>query len=353
VSGQFSSSFRIAGRPVGGGAPCFIIAEAGVAHFGKTEKAHRLVDLALEARADVVKFQHFRVERLIGPSAPEWRRRLHSRQLDDDDMSKVAGYACSRGIPFICTGHDEESLDFLDRVVDVPAFKVGSGEVENWPYLANIARRGKPIILSTGLYTIELIREAIDVIGSNGCRDLAILHCVTSYPADPATVNLDAMRQIREFFPGPVGYSDHTKGTAVPLAAVALGADILEKHITLDFDVPDAQDWKVSCGPHDFPQFVAELRAVEAARGGAQKRLSEDEARSALWARKSITAACDIAAGTRISAEMLILQRPGDGLPGTAFERVIGAVAKRPIPVGTKLEWDMLAPATEQPVRPQ
>jgi N,N'-diacetyllegionaminate synthase len=346
---EFAASFDIAGRTIGAGSPCYVIAEAGVAHFGQIEKAYGLVDLAAKAKADVVKFQHFRTDKLFGPSAPEWRERMRGRQLTDAQMEAVAAYARDIGIPFVCTGHDEESLDFLDRVIGVPAFKIGSGEVENWPYLANIACRGKPIILSTGLYTLDLIRDAIDVIGGAGCHELAILHCVTAYPADPVSVNLDAMRQIREFFPGPVGYSDHTAGTAVSLAAIALGADVLEKHITLDFNVPNAQDWKVSCGPQDFPEFVGDVRMIEAARGGAAKGLSDEERQSALWARKSVTAACDIPAGTRIAANMLILQRPGDGLPGSAIDNVIGALAAGPIPAGTKIALDMLVHAGSAP----
>ncbi len=206
----FARRFSISGRAVGGEAPCYVIAEAGVAHFGNVDKAFALVDLAVDAKADAVKFQHFRSDRLVGPSSPEWRDRLRSRELSDGDMQRVADHARKRGITFLCTAHDEHALDFLDRTVGVPAFKIGSGEVENWPYIGEIARRGKPIIISTGMYTSELIRKALDVLSENGCNEVAVLHCVTSYPADPATINLDAMRQIGEFFEGPVGYSDHT-----------------------------------------------------------------------------------------------------------------------------------------------
>ncbi len=191
------------------------------------------------------------------------------------------------------------------------------------------------------MYTSELIRNALDVLSENGCNEVAVLHCVTSYPADPATINLDAMRQIGEFFEGPVGYSDHTAGTAVALASVALGAEVLEKHITLDFDVPDAQDWKVSCGPDDLAKFVADVRAVTAARGGEQRRLSEDEEKSLLWARKSLTAARDIAAGELIDADMLISQRPGDGMPPSQLPSLLGRRARHAIAAGAKISLDM------------
>jgi N,N'-diacetyllegionaminate synthase len=342
----FARSFSISGRAVGGEAPCYVIAEAGVAHFGSVDKAFALVDLAVDAKADAVKFQHFRSDRLVGPSSPEWRDRLRRRELSDDDMQRVADYARKRGVTFLCTAHDEHALDFLDRTVGVPAFKIGSGEVENWPYIGEIARRGKPIIISTGMYTSELIRKALDVLSENGGNEVAVLHCVTSYPADPATINLDAMRQIGEFFEGPVGYSDHTAGTAVALASVALGAEVLEKHITLDFDVPDAQDWKVSCGPDDLAKFVADVRAVTAARGGEQRRLSENEEKSLLWARKSLTAARDIAAGELIETDMLIGQRPGDGLPPSHLPNLLGSRVRRAIAAGTKITLDMLEPSS-------
>ena len=337
----FADSFSIAGRQVGGGAPCYVIAEAGVSHFGSVDKACALVDLAASAKADAVKFQHFNAERLVGDSSPDWRRRLRSRELPDADMLRVAEYSRKMGITFICTAHEESALDFLDGQVGVPAFKVGSGEVENWPYIADIARRGKPVILSTGMYTLELIGAALKVLSDNGCRDAAILHCVTAYPADPATVNLDAMRQIGHIFNGPVGYSDHTAGTAVALAAVALGASVIEKHITLEFNIPDAQDWKVSCGPDDLATFVADVRAIEAALGGGPRQLSETERQSVLWARKSLTAARDIVAGELIEVGMLMSQRPGDGLPPSQLGVIVGRRANCTIPRGTKVALGM------------
>jgi len=338
---DFASSFSIAGRTVGARAPCYVIAEAGVSHFGNVQKAYALADLAVSAKADAVKFQHFHSERLVGASAPDWRRRLQSRELSDADMLKVAEYCRKCGITFICTAHEETALDFLDREVGVPAFKIGSGEVENWPYISDIARRGKPVILSTGMYTLDLVGNALKVLSESGCKELAILHCVTAYPADPATINLDTMRQIRGIFGGPVGYSDHVAGTAVALAAVALGAKVIEKHITLDFNVPDAQDWKVSCGPDDLGKFVADIRAIEDALGGEPRRLSETEQNSILWARKSLTAARDIAAGERIEPVMLVSMRPGDGLPPSQLANIVGRRARRAISRGTKIELSM------------
>ena len=338
----FPTHFEIEGRRIGSGEPCYVIAEAGVSHFGEMEKAYQLIDLTVSARADIFKTQHYYTDRLVGPSAPEWRERLRTKELPDEAIRLMQRRCRERGVPFLCTPHDDLAIEFLDRELDVPAFKIGSGEVENWPFLARIAKSGKPAILSTGMYEIAQIREAIKVMQDNGCPALAVLHCVTSYPADAALINLKVMDRIREFFPGPVGYSDHTEGTAVPLAAVALGADIVEKHITIDRDVPNAQDWKVSCDPSNFARFVADVREIEKARGGGPKVLSETERKSMLWARKSLTAAVDIPAGTKIDAAMLLAQRPGSGLPASRIGKVVGKIARRDIPAGTIVSDELL-----------
>lgn len=340
--GVFARSFEIVGRKVGDGAPCYVIAEAGVAHFGNVDKAFQLVDLALSSGADCVKFQHFKADRLIGETSPEWRDRLRSRELADADMLRVRDDALSKGIPFLCTGHEEAALDFLDKQCDVPAFKVGSGEVENWPFLASIGRRGKPVILSTGMYTIEQITSALDVLAQSGCREVAVLHCVTAYPVDPKDVNLRVMHQIRQIFDGPVGYSDHTAGTAVPLAAIAMGAEVIEKHITLDVNVPNAQDWKVSCTAETLPRFIADVREIEAALGDGERRVSNIERQSIQWARKSLTAVGPIEKGATLRAEMLVGQRPGDGIPPSRLGDVVGRRTRVAIPAGAKLSLDML-----------
>lgn len=339
---SFPSIFHIAGREVGGNAPCLIIAEAGVNHFGSMEKAFKLVDMAVAAGADVLKIQHFHTDRLIGNSAADWRERMRSKELSGDDIRRIKDYCDRQGIIFLCTPHDDWALRFLDEEIDIPAFKIGSGEVENWPFLKEVARRGKPVILSTGMYRLEQIREAIKVLADNGCPALSILHCVTSYPAPPESINLKVMEQIRSFFGGPVGYSDHTAGTAVPLAAIALGAKVLEKHITLDRDVPNAQDWKVSCDPSNFAAFVAQAREIEAALGGGEKNVGELEHNSLLWARKSLHAAVDISSDCRLEASMLVAQRPGNGISPAHLSSLIGCRLKVPLAAGAMLDWAMV-----------
>ncbi|MBW1699416.1 MAG: N-acetylneuraminate synthase family protein [Deltaproteobacteria bacterium] len=339
---RFPTHIEIAGRLIGPGEPCYVIAEGGVNHFGEIEKALQLIELAATSGATAFKSQHYRTDRLVGPAAPEWRERLQSKELPDEAIKKMQQECMKRAITFLCTPHDDIALEFLVNVLDVPAIKIGSGEVENWPFLERIARCEKPVILSTGMYEIDQIRKAVRVMEENGCPALALLHCITSYPAEPADVNLKVMEQIREFFPGPVGYSDHTAGTAVALAAVALGADIIEKHITIDRDVPDAQDWKVACDPSNLARFIRDVREVEAARGGGLKILSEKEKHSLLWARKSLTLIKDLQAGEVITEKVLLAQRPGTGIPPSRIEAVVGKIAARPLKAGTILDFDAL-----------
>lgn len=339
---DFAGSFEIAGRRVGAGSPCLVVAEAGVNHFGDMGAAFRLVDLAVDAGADVFKIQHFKTDVLVGQRAPEWRERLRSKELGDDQVLAIRDYCERRGIVFMCTAHDEVALEFLDRRVGVPAFKVGSGEIGNWPSLERMAARGKPILLSTGMYEIGDVEAALAAIAKGGGREVAVLHCVTAYPADPGQINLGAMASIRSVFSGPIGYSDHTEGTAVPLAAVALGATVIEKHITLVRGVPNAQDWKVSCDPGNFAKFVEDIREIEKARGGGAKVRTPCEEASLRWARKSLTAVRDIAPGVVLTEEMIIAQRPGDGLSPHRIGEIVGRRVRVAIAAGTPISLEQL-----------
>jgi N,N'-diacetyllegionaminate synthase len=336
----FSRQFSIAGRPIGQEHPVYVIAEAGVAHFGDERKAHALVDLAIDAGADAVKFQIFDVDALIASALPDWRARLASRQLPYEAFRRLQAYCRTRRITFLATAHDEPSFEFL-RELDVPAFKVGSGEVGNWSFLARIASARRPMILSTGMYARHQIVEALEAIATAGQSDVALLHCVTSYPTAPPEAYLGTMAELRKLFGGVIGYSDHTRGFHIPLAAVALGARIVEKHITLDFDVPNAQDWKVSCGPHDFGQFIRELRDVEAALA-ARVAPTDAERESLIWASKSLVTVRDISPGTLVTADDLVAKRPGTGIaPGRAGE-VVGRSAAVLIPRDTVVQWEHL-----------
>lgn len=326
----FNTRFSIEGRPVGEGAPVYIIAEAGVAHFGSEEKAMRLVDLAASAGADAVKFQVFDVDAMIASESVEWKERLGSRQLPYAAFGRIQKYCREKGITFFATAHDEPSLDYLTSL-DVPLYKIGSGEVGNWPFLAKVASRGKPLIFSTGMYLQDQVGEALEAVAATGNRDIAVLHCVTDYPAAPADIALGNVALIRERYQVITGYSDHTAGWHIPLAAVAMGARVIEKHITLDYNVPNAQDWKVSCGPDNLAAFVSQVRDIEAAMTTRADGPTANERRSMQWASKSLVTARDIAAGETIQAADLVAKRPGGGISPSRMDEVVGRVARKPL----------------------
>lgn len=338
---RFAQSFEIAGRVVGISCPVYVIAEAGVAHFGSEEKAFRLVDLAVEAGADAVKFQIFDVTALISKELPEWRERLAERQLPYDAFSRIQAYCRKKGITFFATAHDEPSLEFLVSL-NVPVYKVGSGEVGNWPFLKHIAELGKPLIFSTGMYRQEQIAEALDVVAETGNAQVAVLHCVTRYPTPPEEVCLGNMELIRDRYNVITGYSDHTRGFHFPLAAVALGAHIIEKHITLDFNVPNAQDWKVSCGPHDFGDFIQQLREIEAGAGIRDSGPTAGEKESLVWAGKSLVPVRDIPAGSTLAREDFVGKRPGTGISPARINEVVGKVAKVLLERDQVIQWENL-----------
>jgi N,N'-diacetyllegionaminate synthase len=339
---RFDHTFEISGRPVGGDAPVLFIAEAGVAHFGDPEKADALVDMAAAAGADVFKTQAFQTDRLVSARAPEWRDRLRPKEVGFFFLERMKDRCEKRNLIFMCSAHNEGALDWV-RELDVPAFKIGSGERGNLPYLAATARLGKPLILSTGMYREADVSEALTAISNAGCRHLALLHCVTSYPTPRDQVNLRAMEALKAIFPGPVGWSDHTEGGHVLLAAVAMGAKIVEKHITLDFDVPNAQDWKVSAGPDDLRGLIQSVRDVEAALGKPVLEVQDCEAPALEWALKSLVAARDLEEGTALSREMIEIKRPGGGLPPTEFDTIVGRTLRRRIRAEHFIELDDLA----------
>jgi len=326
----FRTHFRVGAREVGDGAPVLIIAEAGVSHFGDMKLAFDLVDLAAESGADVFKTQFFDVEHLYAERAQEWRDRLRPRNLGLDQARELADRCRKRGIMFMSTAHDESRIPWLVEL-EVPAIKVGSGERNNPAFLEKLARMGRPMIVSTGMYDNDDVREALAACARGGCRDVALLHCVTSYPTPNNEVNLAAMERLREAFDGPVGYSDHTEGFLASYAAVARGAKVIEKHITILRDVPNAQDWKVSAGPENFKRFVGELRQVEAMIGDGKKGPAPCEMLAMKWALKSMVAARDLTAGHCLAPDDLVAKRPGDGVPPNQVDRLLGQVLVKPV----------------------
>jgi len=343
----------IAGRLIGPGQPCFIVAEAGVNHNGELASAKRLVDAAVAARADAVKFQTFRATRLAtarAPKAPYQQQRTGSEESQVDMLRRLelspaahlelADYCRKRGIVFLSTPFDGESADLLDEL-GVAAFKISSGDLTNLPFLAHVARKGKPMIISTGMSTLNEVEAAVRAAQAARAPGLVLLHCVSSYPADPASVNLRAMRTMADAFRLPVGYSDHTLGIDVALAAVALGACLLEKHLTLDQRLP-GPDHAASIEPDAFAALVRGARLVESALGDGRKAPTAAEGDVAAVARKSLVAAQDIPSGTTLTEALIAIKRPGTGLPPTMLGRVIGRRARQDIPADTLLTREMV-----------
>lgn len=323
-------TLTIGNRTVGPGYPCLIIAEAGVAHFGDMGLARELVDLAAEGGADVFKTQFFDVDALIAKHSVEWRERLRPRNLTLDQAHELAQRCQDKGLLFMATAHDETRIPWLEAL-EVPAIKIGSGERNNLPFLSRLAALGKPIILSTGMYDEDDVCEAVSTLAGAGCTQLALLHCVTSYPAPDGDVNLAAMDRLAELFPGPVGYSDHTEDFLAVYGAVARGAQIIEKHITILRNVPNAQDWKVSAGPDNLAEMVSSIRRLEQMIGKKAKTATKSERGGIAWATKSLVAARNLPLGHRLSAEDLVAKRPGGGLYPSRISELIGRTLKQGI----------------------
>lgn len=333
---------KISNRRIGEGVPCFIIAEAGVNHNGDVNLAKKLVDVAKKAGADAVKFQTFDVEELVTRSADKAQYQkettgaeesqsemLSKLQLTERDFEKLVAYAQDKGMIFLSSPFDKKSVDLLDRL-NTPAFKVPSGEITNFPLLKYIAGKGKPIILSTGMATLREVEEALDIIQKHGGKDIVFLHCVSSYPARMEDMNLRAIETLRRTFKLPVGLSDHTVGITMPIAAVALGACLIEKHFTLDRKLP-GPDHRASLEPDELRQMIEAIRDVESAMGDGIKRPMEQEEEVKKAARRSIVAKVDIPQGTTITEDMLGIKRPGTGIEPSYLYKVVGGVARSAI----------------------
>lgn len=346
-----SAAFLIGTRPIGPTHPCLIIAEVGVNHNGSVDMALMLIDAAAEAGADAVKFQAFRPDRLVLPSAPKAEYQTHKSdrsesqfdmlkrlQLEDDAYITLRNRCTERGVIFLCTPFDEQSADLLDEI-GVAAFKVGSGDVTNHFLLRHIARKMRPVLLSTGMASLQEVSEAVRIIAAKAIP-FALLQCVSNYPADPADVNLLAIKTMHDAFGCVVGYSDHTLGNEVAFAAVALGAHVIEKHFTLDRSLP-GPDHLASSEPSGFAALVAGVRTVEKALGNGLKARAPSEAATALVARRSLVSAALIPAGTRIDETMVVARRPGGGMAPNQLSTILGRRCVVHIPAGTLLEPEM------------
>jgi N,N'-diacetyllegionaminate synthase len=320
--------------------PIFIIAEAGVNHNGDIKTALELIDVASEAGADAVKFQTFTAESLVIENAPkadyqiestgdrcDQLSMLKSLELDRASHFLLAMKCRERGIVFLSTAFDEASLRLLEEV-GVPMHKVASGEITNLPLLESFGNTRKPIILSTGMSEIEEVRLAVEALKKSGAPEVTILHCNTEYPTPYGDVNLLAMRSMGQSFGCPTGYSDHTPGIEIPIAAAALGAAVIEKHFTLD-KRSAGPDHRASLDSVELRAMVSAVRNVEKALGDGLKRPTPSESRNKDLARKSIVARTSIARGELFTSENLCTKRPGTGMCPMLWHEVLGKPAKR------------------------
>ncbi len=339
---------------IGPNQPCFVIAEAGVNHNGNAEMAFRLVDAAVRAEAQAVKFQTFIAEQVISAAAPKaaYQRETTGSGESQLEMVKklefpphvfgeIQSYCKSAGILFLSTPFEESSADLLESLA-VPAFKIPSGEITNFPFLEHVARKHRPMIVSTGMADLEEVRAAVAVIRNCGNPELILLHCVSSYPARPASVNLRSMYTLAHEFSVPVGFSDHTLGIEVALAAVALGATVIEKHLTLDKTLP-GPDHRASLEPDEFAAMVRGIRTVESALGDGRKRPSLEELDTASVARKSLVSTRALARGTILTEDAIAIRRPGTGLPPAMRSQLIGRRLSHDVSEGEVFQWEMFS----------
>lgn len=330
----------------------FIIAEAGVNHNGDMNKAYQLIDAAVEAGVDAIKFQTFKAEALVSKKAvmAEYQKSnlgyedsqynmLKKLEIPEKELYKLKKYAEDKGTMWFSTAFDLDSINFL-KEMDIGVWKIPSGEITNYPYLKKIAQIDKPVIISTGMSTVAEIDDALNVFLQEGKSrdDICILHCNTEYPTPWQDVNLNAMQSIGAIFGTAYGYSDHTNGIEIPIASVALGAKVIEKHFTLDKKLP-GPDHKASLEPYELKLMVDSIRNVEKSLGSSVKKPSQSELKNKPIARKSIVASVAIEKGVTITADMLTTMRPGDGLSPMLWDKVVGKQAAKDYQEGDKIEW--------------
>jgi len=339
-------------RAVGGG-DCFVIAEAGVNHDGDLASAHALVDAAADSGADAVKFQTFDPALVVAPGARKAAYQAARTGAQESQLEMLArlalphgafaelqAHAVRRGLVFLSTPFDEPSADFLFEL-GMPAFKVASGELTNHGFLAHLARKGRPMVVSTGMSTLAEVAAAVEVIRGAGAPPLALLHCVSSYPADAADCNLRAIDTLASAFGCPVGWSDHTPGIEIAIAAVGRGAAILEKHLTTSRSRP-GPDHPASLEPAEFAALVAAVRRVARALGDGVKRPAESESDTREIARRSLFLREARAAGHALRERDLVALRPATGIPAEALAEIVGRRLRVALAAGAQLSIEDL-----------
>lgn len=349
---SMKSTLRIGERAVGPGEPAYIIAEAGSNHNGDFATAIALINVAADCGADAVKFQTFTADALVAKTShpiatlndefARYGKTVHEMfaevEMPIDWLPRLRDHCITRGITFLSTPFDERSGDLL-AALDMPAFKVASYEIVHIPLIQHLARLGKPLLMSTGMASVGEIEDAIDAVLGEGNDQIALFHCPIGYPVSAGNVNLAVMDTLRQTFGIPIGLSDHTLGIVMPISAVARGANLIEKHFTLDSSQP-GPDHGFAVGPAELGALVSGVRAVEQAIGDPQKRCLPSEQLHYVRGRRSLFANVEIDAGQAITREMIAVLRPGVGLPPKYLEMVVGRVARRKMNPFDPITWD-------------
>jgi len=339
---------KIGEKEVGNHNPCYIIAEAGSNHNGDFKTAKKLIDVAVEAGADAVKFQIFKAEKLYSKKTPDFD---YLEEKDTYDLIKdietprnwiedLADYCDKKGIDFLASPFDYEAIDLLEPYV--PAYKIASFEIVDLELIEYAAEKSKPMIISTGMANLSEIEDAVNTVKSTGNEDIILLHCNSVYPAPPDVVNLRAMGTMKKAFKFPTGFSDHTLDIHIPVAAVARGAFVIEKHFTLDREM-EGPDHSFAQEPDDLKKMIQNIRDVEEALGDGIKEKSEKESEEMYKkGRRSIHASINIPKNKEISRDMLNIKRPGYGIKPKHIEKVVGRKAKRDIKEEEWITWNMI-----------
>ena len=348
---------NLGGRTVGADAGVFVIAEIGINHNGSAEEAAKLIDAAADCGADAVKFQSFRADQLLICSRDRYAQQsgeesaydlLRRCELSFEEQEKLKAHADKRGIMFLSTPFDNESVDFLDRL-GVPAFKIASGDITYIPLLRHIASKGKPVFLSTGMSYLDEVIEAVRYLREGGSPDILLMHCTASYPAAPGDMNLRALETLQSYFGLLTGLSDHSQGIMFSIAAAAMGAVAVEKHFTLDCNA-DGPDHKASLDPDGLRELVKNLRLLDEGMGYGGKQPTRAEKEGRVLGRRSIVAAVDIKAGEQVLADMLTCKRPGAGIVPRYMDHVTGMTARRFIAKDTIILWEDLNTSAPPPL---
>jgi len=345
------NEIKIDDKTIGGINPCYTIAEAGANHDGELKKAFKLIDAAVKANADSIKFQTYTANKLTTKNAPKYWddgkknesqydvfKKLDS--LSDDDWKQIFDYAKQKKITCFSTPFDEESVDLLYKL-NTPAFKIASADITHIPLIRHIAKKQLPIFLSTGMASDEEIQEATKTIEDYGNNKIILMHCMTSYPTKHEDANLEIIRTLIEKYPNYViGYSDHTIGITVPVCSLFYGSKAIEKHFTFDSNLETSPDHRLSLDTNGFFEMVKSLRTAEISKGKPFREKFDVELEAVKYARRSIVAKKRISKGSKISQDVLVIKRPATGIYPKFIDKIIGCTATRDIEEDTPIQWD-------------